>query len=75
MTLVESSARAAEKAGMLQEAVGLVHCPMCSHRVEAIVQTAGRSTRVKPGQRCPRCKTSIDAASVLRTSLQTAKAA
>lgn len=43
-----------------------VHCPICTHTVHATVLAQGRSTRVKPGQKCPRCASSLDAAYVLR---------
>jgi uncharacterized protein (UPF0212 family) len=43
-----------------------VHCPMCTHTVHATVSAHGRSVRVKPGQKCPRCSSSLDAAYVLR---------
>lgn len=43
-----------------------VHCPICTHTVHATVQAQGRSVRVKPGQKCPRCASSLDAAYVLR---------
>jgi uncharacterized protein (UPF0212 family) len=43
-----------------------VHCPICTHTVHATVLAQGRSVRVKPGQKCPRCSSSLDAAYVLR---------
>ena len=43
-----------------------VHCPICTHTVHATVLAQGRSLRVKPGQKCPRCSSSLDAAYVLR---------
>ena len=43
-----------------------VHCPICTHTVHASVQAQGRTVRVKPGQKCPRCASSLDAAYVLR---------
>ena len=45
---------------------GSVHCPICTHTVQATVQTHGRSVRVKPGQKCPRCASTLDAGYVLR---------
>jgi len=45
---------------------GSVHCPICTHTVHATVQTHGRSVRVKPGQKCPRCSSTLDAGYVLR---------
>jgi len=43
-----------------------VHCPMCTHTVHATVSAQGKAVRVKPGQKCPRCSSSLDAAYVLR---------
>lgn len=51
-----------------------VHCPMCTHSVDAALRQMplGRlGTRrivVAPGQRCPRCNGSLDAAPILRLS-------
>ena len=44
---------------------GIVHCPMCTHTVEAEVIQQGRRLLVKPGQKCPRCSSTLDAAYVL----------
>lgn len=43
-----------------------VHCPICTHTVHATVLAQGKSVRVKPGQKCPRCSSALDAAYVLR---------
>ena len=48
------------------EAVSAVYCPICTHTVEATVQYTRKAGRVKPGQRCPRCKSGLDAGYVLR---------
>ncbi len=45
--------------------VGAAHCPMCTHNVPAYVIVAGRRVFVKPGQKCPRCAGTLDAAYVL----------
>jgi uncharacterized protein (UPF0212 family) len=45
---------------------GYVHCPMCTHTVESQVVARGRSVFVKPGERCPRCNSALDAGYVLR---------
>ena len=46
---------------------GSVHCPICTHTVQATIQGHGRrSVRVKPGQKCPRCSSTLDAGYVLR---------
>lgn len=48
------------------ETTGAVHCPICTRTVEARIITRSRRCEVKPGQRCPRCGSSLDAAAVLR---------
>ncbi|HBY64544.1 MAG TPA: hypothetical protein DEH78_32390 [Solibacterales bacterium] len=48
------------------EAKGFVHCPMCTHTVEGQVVVVGRNAYVKPGQKCPRCSSTLDAGYVLR---------
>jgi hypothetical protein len=45
---------------------GAVHCPMCTHNVEAEIVQVGRQMFVKPGQKCSRCSGALDAAYVLR---------
>lgn len=43
-----------------------VHCPICTHAVYADVATLGKQRpRVVPGQKCPRCSSTLDAAFVL----------
>jgi len=44
---------------------GQVHCPICTHNVPADIIMIGRRPRVLPGQRCPRCASTLDAAFVL----------
>ena len=44
---------------------GTVYCPMCTHTVPATVLSAGRVVKVAPGQKCPRCSSTLDAGSVL----------
>lgn len=48
------------------ESKGFVHCPICTHTVEAQVVSTGRHWIAKPGQKCPRCSSTLDAAYVLR---------
>lgn len=48
-----------------KETNGEVHCPICTRTVEAVVLVSGKSAKVKPGQRCPRCHSSLDAAWVV----------
>jgi uncharacterized protein (UPF0212 family) len=45
---------------------GAVHCPICTHTVEAEVISTRRGAFSKPGQKCPRCSAKLDAAYVLR---------
>jgi uncharacterized Zn finger protein (UPF0148 family) len=47
---------------------GAVYCPICTHTVQATVETNGRSTKVKRGQKCGRCSAALDAAYVFSTS-------
>ncbi len=44
---------------------GQVHCPMCTHSVDAEVQEIGKFVRVAPGQKCPRCSATLDVAAVI----------
>ena len=45
-------------------------CPMCTHNVEAAVREIKSGWHTKwtprPGQKCPRCFTSLDAAFIVR---------
>jgi DNA-directed RNA polymerase subunit RPC12/RpoP len=45
---------------------GQVHCPICTHTVPAVIDLKGRYARVAPGQRCPRCSSSLDVAVVVQ---------
>ena len=44
---------------------GFVYCPICTHTVEADILRTARSARVKDGEKCPRCGSSIGSALVL----------
>lgn len=55
-----------KKPEIRREMNGIVHCPLCTHRVPAAVLVDRRSAAVKPGQRCARCNSSLDAGFVLR---------
>jgi hypothetical protein len=50
----------------VREMKGSVHCPLCTHTVPATIIANSRGTRVMPGQKCPRCSSSLDAGYVLR---------
>ncbi len=56
----------APKAEPKAEFKGAVHCPICTHTVEAVVVSTGRHVMAKPGQKCPRCASTLDVAYVLR---------
>jgi endogenous inhibitor of DNA gyrase (YacG/DUF329 family) len=45
---------------------GQVHCPICTHTVAADIDLKGRYARVAPGQKCPRCSSSLDVAVVVQ---------
>ena len=49
-----------------KESKGWAYCPICTHTVEAQVVLQGRRVMVKPGQKCPRCASALEAASVVR---------
>jgi hypothetical protein len=43
-----------------------VHCPICTHTVEADVEVMKRKVWVVSGQKCPRCSAILDAAAVVQ---------
>lgn len=45
---------------------GQVHCPICTHTVPADLDLKRKFPRVEPGQRCPRCASSLDVAVVIQ---------
>lgn len=48
-----------------QERTAEVHCLICSHRVPAQVLVDRKSARVKVGEKCARCGSSLEAGYVL----------
>ena len=46
-------------------ATAKVYCPMCTHTVDATVETHERHVRVRRGQKCSRCSASLDAGYVM----------
>jgi hypothetical protein len=42
-----------------------VYCPMCTHTVDAEVEQHVKHTRVKRGQKCPRCSAALDAGYIM----------
>lgn len=51
-----------------KEMPGSVYCPLCTHTVNAKVTYTARAARVTPGQKCPRCSSSLDAGYVLHAN-------
>jgi len=45
---------------------GRVYCYICTHTVDADVVLERKSGYVKPGQKCARCNSSLDAGYVVR---------
>jgi len=43
-----------------------VYCPICTHTVEGVVVTNGKTAKVKAGQKCSRCSASLDAGFIMR---------
>lgn len=54
------------KAITRQQFKGQVHCPICTHTVDADVEQIGKNVRVVPGQKCRRCSATLDVAAVLQ---------
>jgi hypothetical protein len=48
------------------ETKAYLYCPICTHTVEGVVASRGKTTKVKPGQKCSRCSASLDPAFILR---------
>lgn len=48
------------------EVKAFVHCPICTHTVEGIVVTNGKTARIKPGQKCSRCSAALDPGYIVR---------
>jgi uncharacterized protein (UPF0212 family) len=48
------------------EVRGEVYCPICTHVVPAQVIVTAKTTRAKPGQKCPRCSAPLDAGYVVQ---------
>ena len=45
---------------------GRVFCPICTHTVAANLNLNGKIPRVIPGQRCPRCRATLDVAVIVQ---------
>ena len=50
---------------VIEEVQGKAYCYLCTHVVDAVVLVKGRLIQTKPGQRCSRCKASLNAGSVM----------
>jgi hypothetical protein len=48
------------------EAKAFVYCPICTHTVEGIVVSTGKTAKVKPGQKCSRCSAALDPGYIMR---------
>jgi hypothetical protein len=48
-----------------READAKVHCYICTHTVPAVVLVDRRSAIIKPGQKCARCASPLDAAYIV----------
>jgi transposase-like protein len=49
-------------------ATAAVYCPICTRTVEAEVIPGRKKAFVKPGQKCPRCSSALDAGVVLHVN-------
>ena len=57
---------AAMKTDVAYRSKALVYCPICTHSVEAEAGLQGKKPLVTPGQKCPRCASSLDAGLVIQ---------
>ncbi len=55
-----------QKSLPVSEAKAFVYCPICTHTVEGTVVTQGKTSKVKPGQKCSRCSSALDPAYIMR---------
>jgi hypothetical protein len=46
--------------------VGVLYCPICTRYVDGEVTRAGKKVIAVAGQKCPRCASSLDAATVVK---------
>jgi hypothetical protein len=63
---VQTRPQAQQSVPQIVETKAFVYCPICTHTVEGIVVTAGRSVKVKTGQKCSRCSAALDPAYIMR---------
>jgi hypothetical protein len=62
---VQTRSQAQQPAAQV-ESKAFVYCPICTHTVEGIVVSTGRTAKVKPGQKCSRCSAALDPAYIMR---------
>jgi hypothetical protein len=63
---VQTRSQAQQSVPQTVETRAFVYCPICTHTVEGIVQTTGRNSKVKPGQKCSRCSAALDPGYIMR---------
>lgn len=51
---------------VINRIVGILYCPICTRYVDGEVMRNGKKAVVVPGQKCPRCSSSLDAATVVK---------
>ena len=56
----------AMKTAIAERSQALVYCPICTHTVEAEAGLLGKKPLVTPGQKCPRCHSSLEVAVVVQ---------
>jgi len=59
----------APKAPVFRKVAAQVQCPICTHAVPADAAYSGHRLVVLRGQKCGRCKASLDASAVLYTQV------
>ena len=45
---------------------GRLHCPICTHTVPAEISLKGKHIRIVSGQKCGRCRSSLDVALIVQ---------
>ena len=48
-----------------QKQAAVLYCPICTRYVDGQIQQAARRNEALPGQKCPHCSASLDAAAVV----------
>ena len=46
--------------------LAVLYCPICTRYVDGLVRQEGKRIQPVPGQRCPRCVSSLDAAAFVQ---------